>query len=87
MTLQYLCVVFLLHVAPAHCTLLSSPNSLTTNSHNVEAQIAERSDQELRRLLAGRRSAAALQWLLKRQQERSRSEHDLFKVGEAAGGP
>lgn len=54
-------------------------------AHAVEAQMAQRNLDEMNRQLAGRRSRAALEWLLKRQEERTQHEHEVYRPRRGAG--
>lgn len=42
--------------------------------------MAQRNLDEMNRQLAGRRSRAALEWLLKRQEERTQHEQEMYRV-------
>lgn len=43
-----------------------------------------RNNKVMRRQLAGRRTAAALEWLLKRHQERQQTEQAAYRVSTSA---
>lgn len=51
-------------------------------SHTWQAQMDARNVSVMKRQLQGRRSAAALEWLLKRQQERQHVEQETHRVRE-----